>query len=98
MFTSLFSYIITLIILLQKLRGNIRVHCRVRPVLDFDRGASECIRCSDDVRHSRGTIRPGSYGVVILQETIRVSYSQPSVSGVVLQEKAFEFDRLRLAT
>ena len=25
-----------------------------------------------------------------------MSYSQPSVSGVALQEKAFEFDRLRL--
>lgn len=65
-------------------------------MLGFDRGASECVRCNDDVSHSRGTIRPGSYGVVILQETIRVSHSQPSVSGVVLQEKAFEFDRLRL--
>lgn len=36
-------------LLLQELRGNIRVHCRVRPVLDFDRGTAECIICTDDV-------------------------------------------------
>ena len=64
-------------------------------MLDFDQGAAECMRCTDDVSHSRCTMYGLTYVVYyhfIVQETVRVSYSQPSVSGVVLQEKAFEFD------
>lgn len=35
---------------MQELCGNIRVHCRVRPVLEMDKGTVECVTCADDVR------------------------------------------------
>ncbi|CAH1799654.1 unnamed protein product [Owenia fusiformis] len=65
---------------LMELRGNIRVHCRVRPLLDFDRG-------SQDVK-TLG--RVGSQSEVVVHvlddENVCIKTSK--------QTKAFEFERV----
>lgn len=66
---------------LVDMRGNIRVHCRVRPVLEFDQDpqgdhrVEECVHCKDE-------------------ETVLVRQLRASVSGPLLSEKLFEFDRV----
>ena len=79
----------------QELRGNIRVHCRVRPVLHFDRGATECVQYIDDVRSDSKGVFAHQHHTILLssQETVQVSRTHSATSGVVVENKAFEFER-----
>ncbi|XP_075780782.1 kinesin-like protein KIF25 isoform X2 [Pelodiscus sinensis] len=70
---------------LVELRGNIRVHCRIRPLLPFDIASGHTAsqdrhkKLSEEVAH------------VINEETVLVKCSRP---GHTLVSKTFQFDRV----
>lgn len=66
---------------LVELRGNIRVHCRLRPLLRFDlvnvpESSKQSIVFADD------------------EETVLLHYGRPSLTGAIMEERSFEFDRV----
>ncbi|XP_065909044.1 kinesin-like protein KIF25 isoform X2 [Dysidea avara] len=66
---------------LVELRGNIRVHCRVRPILKFDlanipENSKQPIVFADD------------------EETVLLHHTRQSLTGLVTDERLFEFDRV----
>uniref|UniRef100_A0A3Q0RDV2 Kinesin family member 25 n=1 Tax=Amphilophus citrinellus TaxID=61819 RepID=A0A3Q0RDV2_AMPCI len=65
--------------MLVELRGNIRVHCRVRPVLPFDHTDVFSIRSSEEVIHA------------ISDDTVMVNCMK---AGMLVQNKMFEFERV----
>uniref|UniRef100_A0A3B5A5G0 Kinesin family member 25 n=1 Tax=Stegastes partitus TaxID=144197 RepID=A0A3B5A5G0_9TELE len=64
-------------LMLQELRGNIRVHCRVRPVLHFDHVQTSGPASSEEVIHA------------ISDDTVNVNCLK---TGMPVQNKMFEFE------
>eukprot|EP00117_Sycon_ciliatum_P049856 scpid37116/ scgid5076/ Kinesin-like protein KIFC3 len=78
-----------------ELRGNIRVHCRLRPMLAFDQRTSSGTSSSSGVGMAR--TNTGLLEEVILpidEETVCVHTLKQQLSGVGVSNKNFEFDRV----
>ncbi|KFP73182.1 Kinesin-like KIF25, partial [Acanthisitta chloris] len=74
---------------LVELRGNIRVHCRIRPLLPFDDAAGHLI--SQD-RHLRSSvILTINISASFSQETVLVKCSRPGHASI---NKTFQFERV----
>ncbi|XP_010857065.1 PREDICTED: kinesin-like protein KIF25 [Bison bison bison] len=70
-------------LLLQELKGNIRVHCRIRPLLPFDDEAQEPV--SQDSSVSGGVVH------AVDDETVLVECNRP---GHALINKTYTFERV----
>ncbi|PKU47725.1 kinesin-like protein kif25 [Limosa lapponica baueri] len=86
---------------LVELRGNIRVHCRIRPLLPFDTAAGHSISQDRSIRVRRmgvGAANPDDIPALIeaiTKETVLVKCSRPGHASI---NKTFQFERVYSAS